>query len=130
MLPGRHIYEMQEAVRNGKEVDVSQIIRRMRSSEPAQRHEEEGGISDLGDVIALPHVEKAAGQRQMPHDPQPGLRRPQPVMGGGGAPATSAGYAARDYAAPRSSFSSPPVAEVEQRPAGGNSLINAFRTRN
>jgi uncharacterized protein len=131
LLPGSHIYEMQEAVRNGKEVDVGQIIRRMRSTEPSQRNDEEGGISDLGDVIALPQVEKAAGQRQISHDShQGGLRRPQPAISGNVAPVPSGGYATRDYAAPRASYSSQAAAEVEQRPAGGNSLINAFRTRN
>ena len=147
LLPGSHIYEMQEAVRNGKEVDVSQIIRRMRSTEPAQRHDEDGGISDLGDVIALPHAEKAPVQRQSAYEPQAqaGLRRPQPATLGGSATAApsatqsapsvgyaapSGGYAARDYATPAASRYSAPMGEVEQRPAGGNSLINAFRTRN
>jgi DNA helicase HerA-like ATPase len=139
LLPGSHIYEMQEAVRNGKEVDVSQIIRRMRSTEPAQRNEEDGGISDLGDVIALPNVEKAGMQRQTAYDSQAqpgGLRRPQPAIGSSASPAPSGGYAApsggyapRDYPAPRTGGFSAPIAELEQRPAGGNSLINAFRTR-
>jgi uncharacterized protein len=58
MLPGSHIYEMQEAVRNGKQVDIHAVIRRMRVGEASARASEEAGISDLGD---------ASGQR----DPLP-----------------------------------------------------------
>ena len=139
MLPGSHIYEMQEAVRNGKEVDVGQIIRRMRSAEPSQRNEEDGsGIADLGEIIPIPQSERlASAPRPAGFDQQAGLRKQQPAsLSASPAPASAGSYgsrdfAPRDYSAPRtsSSFSSPPVAEAEHRPAGGNSLINAFRTR-
>ncbi len=95
LLPGSHIYEMQEAVRNGKEIDIGAVLRRMRNSEPAARPEEDlPSIADLGEQISLPSREPAepvkvlpAGiQRQIvpptPGQPIPGQATPgQPLTG-------------------------------------------------
>ncbi|HSO48032.1 MAG TPA: DUF87 domain-containing protein, partial [Rhizobiaceae bacterium] len=141
LLPGRHIYEMQEAVRNGRNVDISQIVRRMRSSDSSQRSEETTGIADLGEFVAVvqpgPEIRpvQAGGQREAPplrpasDMPEP-MRRPahaaaEPVF------APRAGIAMREPAPERAAaYSSPmPRTEAEPRLGGGNSLINAFRTR-
>ncbi len=140
LLPGRHIYEMQEAVRNGRNVDISQVVRRMRNSDSSQRHEETAGIADLGEFVAV--VQPGLGQETRPvqHGVQREAPPPRPAAMAetlrrhADAPtafAPRAGIAMREPAHARAEAYSAPIpgAEAEPRIGGGNSLINAFRTR-
>jgi hypothetical protein len=143
LLPGSHIYEMQEAVRNGREVDISQVVRRMRSSEPSQRGEESAGIADLGEVIAVaqpsrgpsrqtPEVYKEIGAEFGPAIVETRTASEHPAYA---APSVTAMQAvpaelpAYSPMAARSENRMEMRPEPGMRPPGGNSLINAFRSR-
>jgi hypothetical protein len=138
MLPGSHIYEMQEAVRNGKQVDINAVIRRMRVGEASIRSGDEPGIGDLGDVSSPRDHAAAPGDladfAEMAHA--------QPARGEAAAARTGfhADMAAgrlREAAKPVHSASTvvPPLAQNaprvpigSERPAAG-SLISAFRNK-
>jgi uncharacterized protein len=138
MLPGSHIYEMQEAVRNGKQVDINAVIRRMRVGEASIRTGEEPGIGDLGDVSSPREHAAAPGDladfAEMAHA--------QPARGEASAAQTGlhpdmAAGRLREAAKPVHSVSAvvPPLAQNaprvpigSERPAAG-SLISAFRNK-
>jgi hypothetical protein len=139
LLPGSHIYEMQEAVRNGREVDVGQVVRRMRNSEPSQRSEDSAGIADLGEIIAVPQAGHGSGQPISPgvhSDPRADYRlspvadglRPQQPSGFAGQPAAMPPRTAAPVQ--QQAFGATPRSDAENRAPRANSLINAFRTRN
>ena len=142
LLPGSHIYEMQEAVKNGKEVDLASVVRRMRSTESSPRGEEESDIADLGEIIVQPASAMPPSQVPPPSQRQsqdvPGklpltgaaLRQPQASQ----TAAAEAPLPPRDLAqrAPPAPFPAraAAMAPVEPaRPSGGSSLINAFRSK-
>ncbi|MFZ1812964.1 MAG: DUF87 domain-containing protein [Rhizobiaceae bacterium] len=145
LLPGSHIYEMQEKVRNGLQIDIGQVVRRMREADnkqPVRGEEEEGSISDLA------ALERPAPQRGEASSPTPG-QRPTPSHGGTGFTPGGAGFSHGERAA--STAQRPPVLDestptrqaepmfaprpwpdraAAPRPAGGgNTLINSFRSK-
>jgi DNA helicase HerA-like ATPase len=138
MLPGSHIYEMQEAVRNGKQVDILAVIRRMRLGEASIRAGEEASISDLADTTGQRDPVPGAGSISTFADHANGgpARSDAPParstfgLDAGGARLRD-GMAAANAGA-MAAPSAPPVppranAAVERLPAG--SLINAFRNK-
>jgi hypothetical protein len=138
MLPGSHIYEMQEAVRLGKQVDVHAVLRRLRQGEASTRTSEEQGISDLADVAGQrdfqPSTASSPGIADLPpngsvrNEAAPARAVFGTDAGGGrlrdGLAATHAGTMDVPGAPPVSTRA---VSGAERTPAG--SLINAFRNK-
>ena len=117
-LPGSHIYEMRNAVRNGLTVDLAAIIRKMRDAERRRTEDDD-------DVAAAPVV-ASVEQRQNFGVEQRG-EGAVPL-----APVRRVDSArAPQVAAPAAPRNPPPLDQPRRAstPGGGNSLIQSFRSR-
>ena len=152
-LPGSHIYEMQEKVRNGLEIDVATVIGRMRDADtkqPAGRdRDEEGFMTQTGQAGEPPLPQR--GDNPAPRQ-QGTMAPPKQHMHQSQAAPSPQHRMPPQQAAPRQPESArPPVFEdsgparspepmftqrpwperdASARPTSGSNLINSFRSRN
>lgn len=121
MLPGRHIADVQDAVRAGKEIDLQSVIRRMRESERRNAVEEDAEFISLS--ASLPQRETVQGP----------LRHKQAAPTTGRFSAAASDAVNRTPSAGREErpghFDPNDPIPPRRQPGGGNSILSAFRSR-
>lgn len=149
LLPGQHIYDMQEAVKHGREVNLGSVIARMRHTDTGNRLSEQHDIAMLAD--SAPPIAETAPRVAAPL-PQPQSTAPVGAGEAGDMP-QSAGRAGWNHPS-KTEFvratlagARPTPAEIDRpdrlkppapapgsgfiKPRSGpaNSLVSAFRTK-
>ncbi|MEZ5872320.1 MAG: DUF87 domain-containing protein [Nitratireductor sp.] len=139
-LPGSHIYEMQEKVRNGLEIDVASVILRMRDADTRQPggrdREEESFMTQTGQAGDPPLPQRGDGPApRLQNSMTMPQQRMHPQQAAPRQPESSRPPVFEERDTPRASepmFAPRPWPDREaapRQPGGGNNLINSFRSR-
>ncbi|MEM7463387.1 MAG: DUF87 domain-containing protein [Pseudomonadota bacterium] len=145
LLPGSNIYDVQEAVRNGREIDITDVVQRMRGGSSALIDAEEAELIESARQVGVPQRETGqAGDLPPAPLPQAGSS-PQRANGINGttsqielkkpprtepAPSQFSSRPAPPPASPPPSRpTEPPAGDAPKRSGNANDLINAFRSK-
>lgn len=153
LLPGQHIYDMQEAVKHGREVNLASVINRMRHTETSNRLSEQSDIAMLAETLsAFPEPEPAPTMNAPLPQPESiapaetdepeelGVRPARPGWNHpaktefvratlAGAPPIPPAIRRPEREEPQAPQPAPRTGFVKPRSGPGSSLVSAFRTK-